>query len=188
MDILLIATVTFFLGIGFLLVQNGLLRPIRFEEEEVAAMNLAYRLHVGDYSQSSLGMDAVYHQLTEQGISNVTGFGLYYDNPSTTPKEQLRSLVGCIIREDTDFETMEHIKKSHIPASTALVATFPYRNNFSIALGAIKVYTSLAKYRTANKIPETPVMEIYDMDNRQIIYVVMNGWERSFLEDLVKAV
>lgn len=187
MDILLIAALTFLGGLGFLLIQNGLLRPIRFETQEVAAMEIAYRLHVGDYAASSKSMDTVCRLLAEEGIENITEFGLFYDNPSTTPKEQLRSLVGCIIREGASSVTPEHIKRSHLPASVAPVAAFPYRNTFSIALGAVKVYTALAKYRTANAIPETPVMEIYDRQNGQILYVLMSGWERTVLEDLAKA-
>ena len=187
MDILLIALITFFTGLGYLLFQHGLTVKIRFEPEEMAAMKLAFKLHIGDYAQSGRSMDEIYHLLREQEIDNLTGFGLYYDNPGTTPKEELRSLTGCIINDPSDFERIEGIKKAVLPASMALVATFPYKSNFSIALGAVKVYSSLAKYRTLHNIPEVPVMEIYDMKNARIIYVVLTHLEKTLLEDMVKA-
>ena len=186
MDILLIALVTFLTGIGYLLIKNGLLVSVTFDTEDVAAMNLAYKLHVGDYAKSAQSMDAVYRELQQQGVTDVTAFGLFYDNPQTTSRETLRSLTGCIIKNASDYEQIEHIKKSVLPASTSLVATFPYKSSFSIAIGAIKVYSALAKHRMQHGTPEVPVMEIYDMDNRQIIYVVLTGLEKAFLEDLVK--
>lgn len=187
MDVLLIALVTFLTGIGYLLIKNGLLSSVTFETEEVAAMNLAYKLHVGNYAKSGQSMDAIYRELQQQGVTEVTGFGLYYDNPQTTTRENLRSLTGCIIKNASDYEQIEHIKKSALPASTSLVATFPYKSSFSIAVGAIKVYTALAKHRKLHATPEVPVMEIYDTENRQIIYVVLTGIDKAFLEDLVKA-
>ncbi len=186
MDILLIALITFLGGLGYLLFRHGLTQTVRFEREEVAAMNLAYRLHIGDYTQSGKSMDAVYRQLQEQNVHEVTGFGLYYDNPGTTPKEELRALTGCIIPDTSEFERIHDIKTTVLPASTALVATFPYKSNFSIAMGALKVYTALAKYRKLHETPEAPVMEIYDMKNSQIIYVVLTGLEKRLLEDMAK--
>lgn len=186
MDILLIALITFFAGLGYLLIKHGLTAKVSFEQQDTAAMNLAYRLHIGDYTKSGKSMDAVVRQLQEQGIENVTGFGLFYDNPGTTPKEELRSLTGCIVPERDDFERVKGVKTSVLPASSALVATFPYKSNFSVAIGALKVYTTLAKYRKLKNIPEVPIMEIYDMKNAQIIYVVLTGTEKRLLEDLAK--
>ena len=186
MDVLLIALITFFAGLGYLLVKHGLTHKVVFETEEVTSMNLAYKLHIGDYTKSGQSMDAIYYKLQEQGIDDVTGFGLFYDNPGTTPKEELRSLTGCIVPDEENFRRVNDIKTFVLPTSTALVASFPYKSNFSIAMGALKVYTSLARYRKLNEIPEAPVMEIYDVKNSQILYVVLTGFERSFLEDMAK--
>ena len=186
MDVLLIALITFFAGMGYLLIKQGLTHNVAFEQERVESMNLAYKLHIGDYTQSGKSMDEIYHTLQEQDINDVTGFGLFYDNPGTTPKDALRSLTGCIVPDIDSFEHIQHIKTFILPASTALVATFPYKGNFSIAMGALKVYSTLAKYRKRHEIPEAPVMEIYDMKNKQIIYVVLTGFEKSFLEDMAK--
>jgi len=186
MDVLLIALITFFAGLGYLLVKHGLTYKVAFEREEMASMNLAYKLHIGDYTKSGKSMDEIYHALLAQDINDVTGFGLFYDNPGTTPKDQLRSLTGCIVPDTENFAHIQDMKTSVLPASTALVATFPYKSNFSIAMGALKVYTALAKYRKLNAIPEAPVMEIYDVKNGQIIYVVLTGLDKTFLEDMAK--
>lgn len=187
MDVLLIALITFFTGLGYLLLKHGMMTKVRFEPQEVAGMHFAYTLHIGDYTKSGKSMDKVYHTLREQGIETVTGFGLFYDNPGTTPKAELRSLAGCIVPDTVQYEAAEGVKKSILPATDALVATFPYKSSFSIAMGALKVYTALAKYRKMHAIPEVPVMEIYDLPNGQIIYVVLTAIDKSVLEDMAKA-
>lgn len=187
MDVLAVALITFFLGVLYLLFYNGLAVKVTFEEEEVRPMALAYKLAIGDYAKSSKGMEEIYRTLIAQGVQDLTGFGIYFDNPDTTPSGELRSLVGCIVKDEKDLGKIHNTKHATLPAASHFVAAFPYKGKFSIAMGALKIYSALAKYRNIHGTPEAPVMEIYDRDNGRIIYVVLTGLSRERLEDLVKA-
>ncbi len=142
--------------------------------QECGGEKLVYEKMTGDYAQSGIVSDRVYQKLIDDhGIETTKGFGIFYDNPKTEEKSRLRSDVGCIL--ESDFDKLEALKSdfevSEYPIGEYLVAEFPYMGIPSIVLGLMKVYPSLEKY-VAEKGYEsdTPVMEIWDVDNKKITY------------------
>ena len=128
----------------------------------------------GDYSQSPVIMDKIYHALVNEKIKSTVGCGIYYDNPQKDEKNQLRSEQGCIIAINdsakiADLQTRFKVKI--IPETDYLVAEFPFKGKTSIILGIMKVYPAINKYMNANGLSEKgAVIELYDTPNQKIIY------------------
>ena len=156
------------------LIYFGILGEIAIKEQEAGPFKVVYETHIGDYSKVRIIQDEIYYSLIEDGITTTKGFGIYYDNPKVVEKEMLRSEGGVII-EEVDYSKIYELKGKYnlkdIPKTKSVVATFPYRNKFSIILGVFKVYPKLNNYITEKGYQPTPAMEIYDKENKKIIYL-----------------
>ena len=135
---------------------------------------LVYENVTGSYNQSSKISNKVYHELLNNfKIKTTKGFGIYYDNPKNVDQNKLRSEVGCII-ENIDNDTLEKIKVNFqiktLPNENYLVSEFPFKGFISIMMGMIKVYPKMGKYISENGFEDGPIMEIYDVPNKKIIY------------------
>ena len=137
---------------------------------------LVYEKIKGDYRQAGDSCGKVYTWLYANNIVTTKGFGIYYDNPQKTQKNELRSIAGCIL-EDKDIDKIEQIKqkffvKEFFPV-TSIKTTFPYKNKFSIFLGIFKAYPEIEKYTSKNNLLKnyTCSIEIYDEPNMTITYL-----------------
>jgi effector-binding domain-containing protein len=136
---------------------------------------LVYEEILGDYSQSAVVMDKIYYSLlNEEDIETYKGFGIFYDNPQKVERSKLRSEAGCII-EEKDQSRMKALKDKYAVKTFAreeyITSEFPYKGKMSVFMSIFKVYPALNKYAKANGFNiETPVMEIYDIPNKKIIY------------------
>lgn len=137
---------------------------------------VAYQEFVGPYTSVSPTMETVYQWLQANDITSSTWIGLYYDNPQTTPSESLRSEVWSLITKEQLLVSSSVYSVKTIPARKSIVATFPYKNKFSYMIGPMKVYPALEKYLSAmgyvSWSQDLPTIELYDMDAKQIIYIV----------------
>jgi hypothetical protein len=120
--------------------------------------------------------DKIYNGLIEDvQIKTDKGFGIYYDDPATVAKEQLRSDIGVIVDDQYSSELFRLQGKYTVktrPKQKALVVEFPYHSQLSIIAGVMKVYPELTTYITANNIPMSPMMEIYDRTAKKIFYIM----------------
>jgi DNA gyrase inhibitor GyrI len=136
---------------------------------------LVYKKVTGDYKQTGKAMDSIYYQLLNgEKTETFKGFGIYYDDPQKVEKSQLRSEAGCIL-EKVDSTTVEYLSKKfnlkRFPEDQYIVAAFPYKGKFSVIFSIFKVYPALNKFAKENHYSlDTPVMEIYDVPNKKIIY------------------
>lgn len=161
-------------GFVFLLIYFGIVGEIKITEQEVGPFKVAYKTHIGDYSEIGKIQDEIYYSLVADGINASRGFGVYYDNPQEVDKERLRSEGGVII-EKNDYSRISELKGKYnikdIPKFESVVATFPYRNKFSILIGIMRVYPKLNNYLVEQGYSSSPAMEIYDIENHQIVYL-----------------
>ncbi len=136
---------------------------------------VVYEEITGDYKQSGVVMDRIYHKLLEEEkIQTFRGFGLYYDNPKEVEINMLRADAGCII-EAQDLDKIVHLPDRYnikqLPVNECIVTEFPYRGKMSIMVGILRVYPAKQKFAEAKQIAGLgPVMEIYDIPNKKIIY------------------
>lgn len=165
----------FVAGVVLALTYYGLFAPIVIEEKEVGPFVLVYDRHIGDYKQISSIMDNLYERLRkEDSITPARGFGLYYDNPKTTPSNQLRSIGGCIV-DNVDRDKIDDLKSKYyvaiFPESKSIVVGFPFKGMVSIFIGITRVYPKLGQYVSEHQYPMVPVMEVYDQPHKKITYI-----------------
>lgn len=158
----------------FVYKSNGGDAEVFFNYKKIDSMIIVYEHLKGDYAKSGKIMDKLYKSLKENGYDTTKGFGIYYDDPKTVKKSELRSLVGCIIDEKY-YPNLRDIKSKfkmkEIPPSRGLIGEFPYKSWVSIMIGISKAYPKLNKFLQDNKLQPGPVMEVYDMKNKKIQYI-----------------
>jgi len=152
----------------------GCFYKINLKTENTGGEILIYENVTGAYNQASKISNKVYYELLNNyKIETFKGFGIYYDNPKNVEQNKLRSEVGCI-GENIDIKTLEKIKEhfqvKKLPIDNYLVAEFPFKGFPSIIIGMIKVYPIMEKYIVENGFEDGPIMEIYDVKNKKIIY------------------
>jgi DNA gyrase inhibitor GyrI len=153
----------------------GFIRKIVPVIETAAPVWLAYLPHKGSYMDIAPVVENVSAFLRDQHqINPELGFGIYFDDPKQTPKDQLRSIGGFLISEEhAEFlkKRSDEIRIASLPETRAVVALFPLRAKFSYAIGATRVYPALAKYLQKEGLNDGPVMEVYDEANQTIRYL-----------------
>lgn len=135
-------------------------------------------------------MDSISSTITQNGIQENQWIGVYFSDPKTTAKENLISSVGSVVSGMTldQFNIMnlqdELLKRVVLANTQALVVTFPYRNKLSFMIWPIVVYPKIEKYMKENNMKAVPIMEIYDMENKRIQYVIVQDWD--YFKELMK--
>ncbi|MBU1046855.1 GyrI-like domain-containing protein [Patescibacteria group bacterium] len=156
----------------------GIFSKYEIKKQGMGPYTMAYAEHIGPYTKVGPVMDQIYNDLVEKDINSTMGYGRYFSNPKITPKEDLRSEVGSIIKEEDILKldrTGEKYKVRTLPKANYLVVEFPYKNMLSFMIGPMKIYPIMEKYMLENDIEwsnDMPSMEIYDMENKTIIYLV----------------
>lgn len=165
--------------VGFILLGYlfwvGVFHTVRIEEREVGPYTLLYKAQTGDYRQIGEVLEEVLGACKSAGVDAYFGFGIYHDDPSVTPIEELRSEAGVILKETSVALAEEKLKgrfeMREFPKIRAIVSEFPFRNFMSIIVGIYKVYPELEKEREARGFPKGYAMEIYDPGTK-ILYVM----------------
>jgi DNA gyrase inhibitor GyrI len=136
---------------------------------------LVYRDVVGDYAQTPEVFNEIYYALlNDYQVETHKGFGIFYDNPGTVEKSKLRSEVGCILEDEDSHRVIEleaGFNVKTLSEAEYMVAEFPHKGMISIMLGIMKVYPALTRYVKKHGYAEAPVVEIYDVPNKKIIYM-----------------
>jgi hypothetical protein len=153
----------------------GAFKRIRLTVAEQGGETLVYQEMKGDYRQSGVVMDKVYYSLlNDYHMETYKGFGIYYDDPRKVETSQLRSEIGCII-EEADVRRLGELHGSFLiktyPKTRVIVTEFPHKGKLSVFFGMMKVYPALNKYIRQHGYDEQgPVMEIYDIPGKRIVY------------------
>ncbi|MGZ4056798.1 MAG: GyrI-like domain-containing protein [Bacteroidia bacterium] len=130
----------------------------------------------GPYSKVGKFMMDAEKKLSDNNIKSPKGFGIYYDDPKITPEEKCRSFVGDILLEK-DFNQIPKLKSlgfkiDSIPESPSVVAYFPIKSPLSYMIGPMKVYPEITKYMTEKNYKSNLSLEVYDADNKMIMFVM----------------
>ncbi len=168
----------------------GLFSSVKITEKNVGPYLLIYEKHIGDYKNAGSVMDKLYYDLKDNyKIETTKGFGLYYDNPQDVAKEELRSIIGCIVEEKT-IEDLKDLNNKYgiqeYPISKSVVAEFPFKGKMSIILGIFKVYPKLGAYLEKHEYSPAPVMELYDQPSEKIEYISSVNLSKEVFESFLK--
>lgn len=167
------------LGIGLLTFLNhtGFFAKVLIEEKTAGPYILVFDEHIGDYRNTAAVQDKIYYSLlNDYKIETYKGFGIYYDDPKKVPKDKLRSKAGCIL-EQTDYDKIEMLKEKgfkilEMAEAKSVVVEFPFKNPLSILAGIKKVYPRIDKYLQINKYSKNEMLEIYNIPEKKIIYIM----------------
>ena len=189
--VLATATVSIIIAVIYLY-YYGLFHPVTFRQQEKGPFLLVYEKHIGDYKQTGEITDRIYSTLSgDNRLETRLGFGLYYDDPRSVDTPKLRSISGCIVDEtnrqdfyrlDTAFRTVE------FPQTRFIVTEFPYKGQASIFMGVFRVYPRLQRYLQDHGHLHAPVMEIYDQENKKILYLVAQDMDMAFFHALLQEI
>lgn len=168
------------LAFGWTLLWMGTFNKVWVKDIKTGPYKLVVTDVVGPYQNVKGPMDKVYYFLLENGIETHHGAGIYLDKPQSVPAEELRSKVGSIINEN-DFAKLENLDMDYqildLPESSRIRTEFIYRNQFSFIIAVMRAYPALNSYMSDHHLVGGPVMEIYDMDNSKIEFIVLNPQE-----------
>lgn len=159
----------------------GFFRPVEVTEGIAGPYTLVYVKLKGEFSQAGTAIEETTRWLEENGVKPGKGFGLYMDNPRTTPKGEWRFIAGCILEEGYRGKIPMIRKKYRVEefaAVRAVLSEFPFRNKLNMFAGLVKVYPALGKYGEERGYPPKCIMEIYDTEGEKIVYV--QPVEKSF--------
>ncbi|MDD5224930.1 MAG: GyrI-like domain-containing protein [bacterium] len=168
----------------------GMFAKVTISEQETGPYWLVYEKYIGDYKNVGPVMTKLSEELKKkESIETSRGFGLYYDNPQEVAKDKLRSLVGCIL-EEKDTSKIQGLQAKYniksYPVSKSVVASFPYRGHPSIFVGIFKVYPKFFSYLKDHNFTPVPLMELYDLPNKKIIYIGSVNLPKPFFDSLLE--
>ena len=169
-----------FLGVGWTLLWMGTFNKVWIKDSSTGPYKLVYQDVTGPYQNVQQPMDEVYYYLLENEIETSRGAGIYLDQPQEVPAEKLRSKVGTLI-EAKDFDKLQELDLPYqvidISKASRIKSDFVYRNPFSFIIAVMRVYPTLRNYFHDHQLVGGPVMQIYDMTNSKIEFVVLDPKE-----------
>lgn len=163
-------------GIVIFLWYMGSFSTINVQEKEEGGFIVAGMDVTGPYKEGGKYISKVNSKLQQVHIASHKGFGIYYDNPATTPEEKCRSFMGCVL-EEKDLGRIADIEATGLKVDTikkvkSVVAEFPLKNMFSYMIGPGRVYPAINKYMQEKNYQVTLSYEVYDDAARKITYVM----------------
>lgn len=155
---------------------QGMFACLTAVERTEGGFKVAGMEYTGSYQKAGKFMVDVDNKLKEAGITCTRGFGIYYDDPKTTPAEKCRSFVGNII-EEKDWVRMTELQSKgfrvdSVPAAAAVVVEFPVKSTLSYMIGPMKAYPVLSKYMKEKGYTGTMPLEVYDVAQKKIFYIM----------------
>jgi len=159
---------------------QGVFSSVKLEEKITGDYWVVYQGHIGPYEKVGPVMDKVIKSLKRDGVEVTSACGIYYDDPSKVKKEKLRSEVGAVLKPEYYGKIGELRSKYNLKQlrkRKSLVVEFPLRNFLSYIIGPLKAYPAMDKYCKAKNIDIAAMengygLEIYDMKNRKITYIM----------------
>lgn len=154
----------------------GVFDSVTLSCEEVSPKHLIYREHRGSYRGIKFIMNNVYKYVRDSlSLSTDVGFAVFYDNAAKTSEDNLRSLGGIVTNNDSVRAQLPY-KTATTLKTNAIVGTYRLRSFFSYLTGSYKFYSKRDKFIIKNELKlKGPVLELYDMTNRQIIFIAPYG-------------
>lgn len=161
----------------FLLWYVGVFDKVDLEKRSSPSYLVAGYNFKGSYQQIGPIMGEVDSLLRLIGVNSTKGFGIYFNDPNTTPEAELESYVGNVIEGDSRNRIEEilslGLQVDTIPAGTAWVASMAIRSQFSYMVGPIRAYPMLEEAVKEADDEVSLVYEIYDLDKKIIHYSML---------------
>ncbi len=144
----------------------GFFTKIEIKEKTVGPYYFVGKEYKGDYKKTGQIKDSIFSDLTSKGLEVTTGFGIYRDDPSVTPTEELRSMIGYIVQEKDTIRRFELERSNYIlqimGETKSMVVEFPFKNQLSIIASVLRVYPALKEHIIVNGYKPVSALELYE--------------------------
>jgi hypothetical protein len=150
----------------------GLFDSVKVSMDTTGPYALVYRQHKGPYGGIKFAMYDVFAYCRDnRGFSPKRGFAIFYSDPQIVKPDSLLSDGGYIT--DTLLTNVpEPYKTSIFTQCKSVTATFPLRSFLSPMTGATMFYPAMVEFlKKENKQVRGPVMEMYDIAAKKIVYI-----------------
>ena len=166
--IIAIALIAFF-GLSYV---AGIFDKADVTLRDAGPYNLIYREHKGPYKGVRFVRYDMFRFLKEKrSIVPQKGFAIFYDNPRKKNPGGLRSVAGYITDSLLSGVPAPYVTEV-FPKTASIVGTFPLRSFMSPMTGPMKFYPEMLMLLSRQKREAAgPVMEIYDVPARKIMYI-----------------
>lgn len=149
----------------------GMFDALVLTREPRGPYTLLYREHRGAYEGIRLVINDVYHYSRDTlNTGSKIGFAIFYDKPTDTKNDTLRSIAGVLV--DSCTSVRPPYKTGVFEQSDAVVGRYYLRSFFSYTMGGYKFYEKLPRFLTDKNIHQTgPIVELYNSAERTILYI-----------------
>ncbi len=108
------------------------------------------------------------------GFPTDTLIGCYFDDPNSVEADSLQSFIGAVLASG-DFSYVGNIDPGHLEMHAifegeALYVDFPFKNDLSMIVGAIRVYPFLTKEAEKRGFETGQVYEIYTENTIRYVF------------------
>ena len=140
---------------------------IEIVEKNTEPFEFIFSTHLGPYENLGKSWKQFEGKFKEAGLEDCDALGVYLDPPGT-PKEKLRTVLGCKIDHLGDEKKLEIKQKFPFfvfPTSKGLFTQFPFRNELSYMFAPMRVYPKFQK--TLEKQSNLPLiaLELYGFES-----------------------
>lgn len=156
----------------------GVFTNYSINEMEVGPYSGLYDNVYGNHADASDVRNEIYQELKRDKIKITSVFGIYYKEPETTPKGDLMGYAGCIVAHDDSIYLSEFrypYKHMQMAVKKRIVVDIRYENNLTQLAGMLRIHPAMRKYARLKGYPVEPIMEIYDLPNQRIRYIMPIG-------------
>lgn len=157
----------------------GAFSTLTAAEKVMGPYTIAYERYVGPYQNTGKAFMNVSNIMKGEGLvvsQNSDSIGIYYDDPKTVAKDQLRSDCGLILNAQDKGKIPALAKKGlkvmTLPKQNCVVVEFPIKSVASYMLGPAKAYPVLMKYAQDKGYTPDKTYEYYDMAGKKIIFTL----------------
>ena len=157
-----------------LVLYSGICYSVSVTEKEIGPYAMVLKKHIGSYYKTGSVFEEVGEVLGKKiDIKTLKGAGLYYDDPAKVKEEELRSECGFIV-SSADLGKIgaldEGLFVRDFQKKVCATCEFPIKTYLSYMIGPSKVYPVLGEYLKGKTTDGDFGLEIYDMQEKKIIY------------------
>lgn len=155
---------------------SGAFAKIDVQQTQSEEYIIVGKLFTGPYYKVNNPMEQVDSLLRSIGIQSTRGFGIYYDNPESTPNDQCRSFVGNIL-ELNNLSKIIQIQALGLTIDTiqshqSVVLSLPTKTKLSYMIAPQRAYPALVKYINTHNLKPTLAVEIYDVPKQTTLFIM----------------
>lgn len=173
---------------GYVLYISSALAPTVLSKGTFPKTRVIYYSHVGSYFSAWTNYSRLINDVKEKyhiDLSHSPSFGIYYDNPSKTPTEKLRSIIGICLPDQTKIDSLLDYSFGIINQfDETREIVFPFRSDLSIMVNDKKGYPVINKFNHDNPTLDTTVpFEIYEKGPKTMKIIIGIGRSEGIMKE-----